>query len=201
MIFENDCVSKDALHAIGYKDYMSISPEENERLVSDISTFISEEEPKNYNKFMSELDNFGNPFNRLGRAIAVLDYISRSEETAEKMYKFCKNWVALMANCNRKGYFDGRNEESVKICCNLAFELYGFKDYLDCEANCERRFLYLVNYGLHRTIQQSLTDCFLIGLVASAEKLGYEDIIKGLTSYFDVEDSIAVLKEVRLPLI
>lgn len=199
MIYSDLNISNDTLKALGVRDYMTIDGEVHERLVRDIDDFVVENDKK---KFLSKLESFGNPFNRLGRALAVLDYINKSEDNAASMYSLCLNWVKLMTYCNKPGYYDGRNSESVEICSIIENAIWGINSNDDClKKLIDDKFMYCVEHGMHRTIQQSLSDCFLIGLVASAEKLGYDEVIASLLICFDVEDSVKLLKELRLPLI
>ena len=199
MIYSDSNISNDTLKALGVRDYMTIDGEDHERLVQTVDDFVSETDKK---KFLSKLESFGNPFNRLGRALAVLDYINKSVDNAANMYSFCTNWVMLMSYCNKAGYYDGRNSESVEISSIVVNAIHGINSGDDVlRKMVDEKFLYCVEYGMHRTIQQSLSDCFLIGLVASAEKLGYNEVITALLVSFDVEDSVKLLKELRLPLI
>lgn len=199
MIYSDSKISDDTLRALGIRDYKFIDDEKLESLIQTLSDIVEEADKQ---EFLYKLESFGNPFNRLGRALAVLNYINKSEDNAVKMYNICTNWAMLMSYCMRKGYFDGRNADSVKFGGIIVNAIHGFEPGDDrLRKLIGERFLHCVEYGMHRTIQQSISDCFFIGLVASAERLGYNGVIKALLDRFDVEDSVQLLDELRVSLI
>lgn len=197
MIFENGDISQNTKRVLGIRDYMSVSLSDIEKDIETIKSFLDSDI---YNKeFMSILGNWGNTCIKRTKTLALLEYVK--DVDAGRFYKFAHDWVLMMASLDKPGYFDGRNEMAVKECIKIANALYWTGDCSDAINEIPKKFKYLVEYSLHRTIMQTLTEIFLRGLVASMEVLGMESNIEMLEKLYGVDDIDGVFAELIFPLI
>lgn len=197
MIFENDGISQNTKRTLGIRDYMSVSLSDIEKETETIKSFLDSDFSNK--EFMSILEDFGNTCIKRTKTLALLEYIKN--EDASRFYKFAHDWVLMMANLDKPGYFDGRNELSVKECVEIAKALYWTSECSDSINDIPKKFKYLVEYSLHRTIMQTLTEIFLRGLVASMEVLGMDSNIEMLEKLYGVGDIDGVFAELIFPLI
>lgn len=197
MIFENGDISQNTKRILGIRDYMSVSLSDIERDIETIKSFLDSEICNK--EFMSILGNWGNTCTKRTKTLALLEYVKN--EDANRFYKFAHDWVLMMASLDKPGYSDGRNEMAVKECVKIAKALYWTSECSDALNDIPKKFKYLVEYSLHRTIMQTLTEIFLRGLVASMEVLGMDSNIEMLEKLYDVEDIEGVFAELIFPLI
>lgn len=200
MIYSHGKISEETKESLGIKEYMNISFSDVERDIEVIETFLNSELTNK--EFMSVLGNWGNTYCKRSKTISLLEFINSDEKNAQIFLKFSQDWILMMCSLSRPGFYDDRNEASIKECLLVAKALYLVNDDIDIyNPNIPKKFKYLVDYSLHRTIMQTLTEVFLRGMLGSLEVLGRDSNIEMLVKSYGVDNINDVFNEFKFSLI
>ena len=197
MIYEKGCISSEIKDILGIKSYMIVPLSDIENDTQIINSFLNTETTSK--EFFQVLENWGNTYAKKSKTVSLLEYINNDVDDAQRFYKFSKDWVLMMVSLNKPGYYDGRNNQAIDLCIDVAKAMRWYTDFIETEESLSKRFKYLVTYGLHRTVMQTLTEIFLRGMLASIEVLNKDTC--NLYSYYGVDDINCLFKEFTLPTI